>query len=89
MISKTTRRFRQELAKLPRDIRRQAREAYKLFKNNPYYPSLRFKKVHSTEPIYSARINIDYRAVGILAGEQIVWFWIGSHADDEKLLNQL
>lgn len=89
MISKTTKRFRQMLAKLPRNVRRQARKAYKLFRQNPNHPSLRFKKVHATETIYSARINIDYRAVGVLDDGEIVWFWIGPHANYDKLLNQL
>ena len=89
MNSKTTRRFRQMLAQLPSDIRRQAREAYRLFRQNPNHPSLRFKKVHNTEPIYSARINIDYRTVGVLNGNEIVWFWIGPHAEYDKLLSRL
>lgn len=89
MISKTTRHFRQRLVKLPKSIRQQAKEAYKLFKQNPNHKSLRFKKVHLIEPIYSVRINIDYRAVGILEGKEIIWFWIGSHKEYDKLLKQL
>jgi mRNA-degrading endonuclease RelE of RelBE toxin-antitoxin system len=89
MNSKTTRHFRQMLAKLPSDVRRQAREAYRLFRQNPNHPSLRFKKVHNSEPIYSARINIDYRAVGVLDGNEIVWFWIGPHGEYDKLLDRL
>jgi hypothetical protein len=60
MISKTTKRFRQMLVKLPSDVRRQARDAYKLFKQNSNHKSLRFKKVHLSEPIYAVRINLDY-----------------------------
>lgn len=89
MISKTTKRFRDALADLPDEIQRQAQKSYKLFTQDPNHPSLRFKKVHSHEPIYSARINLGYRAVGILDGDVIIWFWIGSHADYEKLLEQL
>lgn len=89
MNSKTTRRFRQMLAKLPRDVRHQAKEAYRLFRRNRNHPSLRFKKVHATELIYSVRINIDYRAVGVVDGDELVWFWIGPHAEYDKLLNQL
>ena len=71
MNSKTTKRFRQMLAKLPSDIRQQAKEAYKLFRENPYHPSLQFKKVHRTELIYAARININYRAVGVVDGGEL------------------
>jgi len=57
---------------LPKNVQRQASEAYKLFSQDPNHPGLRFKRVHATEPIYSARISIDYRAVGVVDGEQIV-----------------
>ena len=86
MKSRTTVKFRQAFAKLPGEVQKQARTAYRLFKKNPSHPSLRFKKVHQKLPIYSARITRDYRAVGQLDGETVVWFWIGSHTDYEKLL---
>jgi hypothetical protein len=88
MNSRTTRRFRQLLAALPSHVRQQAREAYQLFRQNPSHSGLRFKKVHQDPPIYSARVGIGYRAVGALNGNTIVWFWIGSHADYDKLLDQ-
>ena len=89
MTSRTTRRFRELLAALPEHVRRQAREAYRLFRADPAHPGLRFKKVHDDPPIYSARVGIGHRAVGALTGGEVVWFWIGSHADYDKLLEQL
>ena len=56
------------------------------FQRNPNHPGLQFKQVHSTRPIYSARISLDYRALGILEGDEMIWFWIGSHADYDRLL---
>jgi len=47
---------------------------------------LRFKRVSDDEPIYSVRIGVHYRAVGILKADTITWFWIGSHDDYERLL---
>jgi hypothetical protein len=85
MTSKTTRRFRQMLAALPQELRSQAREAYRLFRENPHHPGLQFKKVHVTEPIYSVRITLDYRAVGVVDGAEIVWFWIGPYREYELL----
>ena len=70
-------------------VRRQAREAYALFRDNPGHPGLQFKKVNAARPIYSTRINRDHRAVGILTGNEIVWFWIGQHDAYEKLLDRL
>jgi len=86
MRSKTSPRFKKCAACLPEDVRKSAKEAFKLFSKNPYYPSLHFKRVHSTMPVFSVRISLNYRAVGILDDNEIVWFWIGSHADYEKLL---
>jgi len=89
MYSRTTRRFRELLAALPAHVRQQAREAYRLFQQNPTHPGLRFKQVHVDPPIYSARVGISYRAVGVRDGDTVVWYWIGSHADYDKLLAQL
>jgi hypothetical protein len=50
---------------------------------------MHFKKVHARRPIYSARINIEYRAVGIIENDEVIWFWIGPHKDYEKLLARL
>ena len=88
MISKTTERFWKCYADIPLTVRKQAKEAYKQFLEDPYYPSLHFKQIHSTRPIFSVRITINYRAIGIIQGEEIVWFWIGSHADYNNLLKQ-
>ena len=89
MNSRTTKRFRQMLSELPVNIRKQAKESYKLFREDLRHPSLRFKKVHNTDPIYAARININYRVVGIVDSGEIIWFWIGPHTEYEKLLGEL
>lgn len=60
-----------------------------LFEQDPSHPSLRFKKVHPSRPIYSARVSQQYRALGVVADDEIIWFWIGSHDDYEKLLARL
>ena len=86
MISKTTRRFRAAFQELPEPVKRQAREAYKLFRNDPSHPSLNFKPVAKNPPTYSVRVGLHYRAVGVRTGDELVWFWIGSHADYDKLL---
>ncbi|KAB2862153.1 MAG: hypothetical protein F9K46_07430 [Anaerolineae bacterium] len=88
MISRTTERFRKSLENLPPQIRRQARQAHLLFRENPYHPSLHFKQIHPAKPIYSARVNIDYRVVGLRDGDEIIWFWIGTHSDYDKLISQ-
>lgn len=89
MTSHTTERFRKAFANLPRHTQRKAREAYQLWQQNPYHPSLQFKQVHTREAIYSVRIGIGWRAVGVKSEDTMVWFWIGSHAEYDKLLSQL
>ena len=89
MNSRTTRQFRELFAALPKRAQRQAREAYRLFKENPAHPGLHFKRVHPEPPTYSARVGISYRAVGAVEGDVITWFWIGTHAEYDKLLDRL
>jgi hypothetical protein len=68
-------------------VQKQAREAYALFMKNPGHPSLRFKKLGGSADRWSVRISEQYRAVGIRTGESIVWFWIGTHNEFDKLFN--
>ena len=89
MKSRTTERFRKVFEKLSPPIQEQAKETYRLFEQNPSYPSLRFKKIHKSEDTYSVRISQDYGALGVLEGDTIIWFWIGSHADYDQLINKL
>jgi len=84
--SRTTRSFREAFARLPADIQDQARRAFRLFRSDPSHPSLRFKKVEQTDNVYSARIGLGYRALGVSDGGQVTWFWIGSHADYDRLV---
>jgi len=87
--SRTTARFRNAFAELPASVQRQARQAYRRFRDNPSHPGLRFKPVDTESSTYSVRVSRGYRALGRLDGDEIVWFWIGSHADYDKLLAQL
>lgn len=89
MNSRTNRRFRDMLAALPLTVRRQAREAYRQFRADPSYRGLRFKQVHTPPPTYLARVGIGYLAVGVLDGDTVIWFWVGSHAHYDRLLNTL
>lgn len=89
MISNTTERFRRAFQQLPQPVQQQARAAYQLFRNDPAHPSLRFKPVHPSKPIFSVRVGRDYRAIAVREGEKVIWFWIGSHAEYDQLLKRL
>jgi hypothetical protein len=40
-------------------------------------------------PVYSIRVGIGWRAMGVIDNDGIIWFWIGSHTDYEKLINKM
>ena len=89
MTSLTNIRFRRDFARLPARIQVQARRAYQTFKSNPAHPSLEFKKLPPHDTLWSVRVNAQYRAVGARTGDQIVWFFIGTHAGYDALLARL
>jgi mRNA-degrading endonuclease RelE of RelBE toxin-antitoxin system len=89
VISRISPEFRHDLAALPDSIRRQARIAYRLFARNPQHPGLRFKKLPPHDDLWSIRITGAYRAIGRWRGDVILWFFIGSHEDYDKLLDRL
>ncbi len=88
MKSQLTEDFIACFRELPDEVRQLARRNYQRWQENPELPSLAFRRVHNTEPIYSVRIGIGWRALGLLDGDTITWFWIGSHAEYDHILRQ-
>jgi mRNA-degrading endonuclease RelE of RelBE toxin-antitoxin system len=88
MRSRVTKDFRELFAALPRHVQQHAEEAYALFQQNPHHPRLHFKALKGRSSYYSARVGIHYRVLGYEDGEDIVWFWIGTHADYDKIIAQ-
>jgi hypothetical protein len=70
---------------LPLNIQKQARDSYKLLKQNPQHPSLQFKSIKNGK-FRSVRVSLDYRALGVPVSEGVQWFWIGSHAAYDRLI---
>jgi len=68
---------------LPASVRRVADRNYKMLKENPKHPSLHFKKIGR---YWSVRAGIHYRALAVEIESDLVWFWIGSHAEYDKLI---
>jgi hypothetical protein len=81
MRSYRNKQFHKLFAQLPLHVQEQAIACYKLFRADPYHPSLHFKRIDPKEPIYSVRIGRSYRALGKWQGDTIVWFWIGTHEE--------
>ncbi|NEQ46538.1 MAG: hypothetical protein F6K00_24550 [Leptolyngbya sp. SIOISBB] len=82
-----TQRFWQCYDQLPKDVQRTADECYKLLKINPLHPSLHFKKLG--KKYWSVRAGLKHRALGVEVKNGISWFWIGTHADYDKLISKL
>ncbi len=68
---------------LDEGIQKLARKNFELLKENPRHPSLRFKKVGEYR---SVRIGLHYRALAVVEGDDFIWFWIGGHAEYDKLI---
>jgi tRNA(Met) C34 N-acetyltransferase TmcA len=75
--------FWQHYRQLPSDVRRLADRNFQLLKADSKHPSLHLKKIGR---LWSVRVGAHYRALGLDKPEGIVWFWIGSHADYDKLI---
>jgi len=87
--SVATDEFRDRLGRLPGPVRQQASRAYALWRADPRHPGLQFKRVSQRQPVYSARVGLGHRALGLWEGDTITWFWIGSHAEYDALLARL
>ena len=75
--------FWQAYENLPEAIRHLADRNFDRLKSDPQHPSLRFKPAGR---LWSARVGLHYRALGVRDGDDLVWFWIGSHAEYDHLL---
>jgi hypothetical protein len=71
--------------RLPPVIQELAVKQYKLWLANPRDPSVRFKKIGVR---WSARITDDYRAIGVMEGDTLIWFFVGTHAEYNQVLKQ-
>jgi hypothetical protein len=82
--------FRELFVALPQRVKETAKKNYELWQENPFHPSLEFKEIKSKENIWSVRVGIGWRALGVVKAneDKIVWFWIGSHAEYDKILKK-
>jgi hypothetical protein len=89
MISHATKGFWKAYRELPPSVRAKAERVFRLWLNDPQHPSLHFKKVHATRPIYSVRVGDGWRAICVKHEDRFIWFWIGSHSDYDLILSRL
>jgi hypothetical protein len=75
--------FRTQYCALPDSVRELADKSFALLKSDPRHPSLHFKKV---DKYWSVRVGMHHRAIGVEAPDGVLWFWIGTHAEYDKMV---
>lgn len=68
---------------LPVSVQRLADRNYEIIKKDPKHPSLHFKKIGR---YWSVRVGIHYRALVVEVEDGVLWFWVGSHSEYDKLI---
>lgn len=86
MKSKAHRRFWKAFAQLPDEVRTAARAKFSIWRREPFHPSLQFKRIR--DDLWSIRVTDDYRALGVRDAGIIIWYWIGSHAEYDRLIGR-
>ncbi|MBI5566330.1 MAG: hypothetical protein HY870_15635 [Chloroflexi bacterium] len=76
-------KFWESYAKLPPAVQKLADKNFELLKSNPDHPSLHLKKAGR---YWSVRVGLKYRALGVEDDGRLLWFWIGIHAEYDKLV---
>lgn len=77
----STRKFKIEYNQLPKQIRQKAKKQEKLFKNNPFHPSLHTEKlIPKSKEVWSFRIDKKYRIVfRFLSRDSVLFLNVGPH----------
>jgi hypothetical protein len=60
-----------------------ADEAYQTLLADPHHPALRFKRLGR---FWSVRVGLHYRPLAIEHEGNVVWFWIGPHAQYDRIV---
>ena len=83
MKHRATPRFWACYRALPSEVQQLADRSYELLMRDPRHPSLHFKKVGQ---LWSARVGLHYRALAVEADSELLWVWIGTHAEYDRML---
>lgn len=78
--------FRRCYRSLPKQVRRLAWKNYKLWRDNHRHPGLRFKLIDRKARRYSARVGDNYRVLGKRLDDGMLWYWIGTHEEYNRLI---
>lgn len=84
MTHRASKRFWDCYDGLPADVRELADANHALLVLDERHPSLHFKKVGR---FWSVRVGLHYRALGVESGDDVIWLWIGHHAEYDRLIS--
>ena len=84
MTSQASRDFWKCFNRLSLPAQTAARKQFKFFQSCPFHPSLHFKEL--MPGLWSIRVNRKIRALAIREGDELNWFWIGSHAEYDRMI---
>ena len=84
-MHRATERFWERYWGLPQEVRRLADKSFERLRVNPKHPSLRLKKVGN---FWSVRVGMAFRALAIEDGDDLIWVWLGSHDEYERLIRK-
>jgi hypothetical protein len=76
-------RFKPLYDALPASVQDLADKNFELLKRDPKHPSLHFKRLKGN--LWSVRIGRTHRALAVEKRDGFVWYWIGSHAEYDRL----
>jgi hypothetical protein len=77
--------FWETYQRLPVNVRKLADQSYEILKSNPRHPSLHFKKIGQYS---SVRVGLHYRALAVQVSEGLLWFWIGTHGEYQRMIKE-
>ena len=88
MKSAASKQFWDCFGALPPEVQALAQNTFAIWQRDARHPSLLFKKIAANRPLYSVRIGRRRRALGVRQGDTMVWFWIGTHAEYDKIIRR-
>ena len=86
MKSRATRRFWHLFDALPAPVQALALRNYQLWLRDSAHPSLDYHRLRGSQNRYSVRVGDHYRALGRVDGDAIIWVWVGTHEEYNRLL---
>jgi hypothetical protein len=70
---------------LPDHVRALADEQFARLKADSRHPSLHLKRIGQ---LWSVRVGLHYRALGLDKPGAVIWFWIGTRAEYDRLIER-